>query len=347
MSHSLQPSVINATKGDYDVPIKRLWIETWRQLIQMPKAFWQGFGLVMLVLFGMTIFISFLYQWVDIGLFHFQNHAAQLPNHNHLPILNQVKVLFAQLIAGVIPVLLALLTGSFAFLALNHIRKQSPIKASSVFVFFKNWQSLLLISVLFYLLTRVSQAGLFVLFKAIHLYPLSEQDLVKPIFVLSSMVNIFLVIFLDTYFLVVAFMGSLLILDQKMTFKKSVGVAFRSINRHVVKNSALLFLPSWAYLSGWSDFSRLFFSLGHGYTLFAYLILLPGMLMALLFIVYKKMADPTHLSRMKNITMIIIKVILGFVVLELFFSGMGLIWLLPVITLLLAIQYQHIFLDNF
>jgi hypothetical protein len=346
MSHALPPSVISATKGEYDIPIKRLWRETWRQLLQMPKVFWQGFGLVMLVLFGMTIFVSFFYQWVDIGLLHFQNHTAQLPNLHTLSLLNKIKAVFAQLIAGVIPVLLALLTVSFAFLALNHLRQQ-PIKASSVFVFLKNWQSLLLMSVLFYLLTRVSQAGLFVLFKAIHLYPLSEQDLVKPIFVLGYAVPIFLAIFLDTYFLVVAFMGSLLILDQNMTFKKSVDVAFKSINRHVLKNSALLFLPSWAYMSAWADFGRLFFSLSQGYALLAYLILLPGMFMALLFILYKKMADSTHLSRLKNITMIIIKVILVFVVLELFFSGMGLIWLLPVISLLLAIQYQHIFLDNF
>ncbi|MEN9450197.1 MAG: hypothetical protein RJA83_811 [Pseudomonadota bacterium] len=49
---------------------------------------------------------------------------------------------------------------------------------------------------------------------------------------------------------------------------------------------------------------------------------------------------------MKKITLIILKVILGLVILELFFSGIGLTWLLPVIVLLIAIQYQHIFSDK-
>ncbi|MEN9449413.1 MAG: hypothetical protein RJA83_27 [Pseudomonadota bacterium] len=39
MSDSLPSSVVKATKGEYEIPIKSLWIETWRQLIQMPKAF--------------------------------------------------------------------------------------------------------------------------------------------------------------------------------------------------------------------------------------------------------------------------------------------------------------------
>jgi hypothetical protein len=68
--------------------------------------------------------------------------------------------------------------------------------------------------------------------------------------------------------------------------------------------------------------------------------------MAILFILNKKMSGQTNLSRMKNITLIILKVILGLVVLELFFSRMGWIWVLPMMAVLIAMQYQHIFSDK-
>ncbi|WP_342219459.1 hypothetical protein [Rickettsiella endosymbiont of Miltochrista miniata] len=344
MSDSLPPSVVKATKGEYEIPIKSLWVETWRQLLQMPKAFWQAFGLMFLVLLGTTIFMDFLLRWYDIGLIHFQNYQAQLPNLHTLHVLNSLKGLLNTFTAAIIQILRTLLIVSLAFLVLNQIRNQ-PIKVTMVFAFLKNWRSLLLISALLYLVNSILRYGLVFVFRAMHLYPLlPSQDF--PMIALAYGAHTFLAVFLYTYFMAVAFMAGLLILDKKMTFKKSLYIAFKSINRHPLKNMLLLFLASWAYMGAGSDTFNLFFSIRSGYSLFAYLILLPGMFMAILFMLYKKMALQTKRSRMKNITLIILKVILGLVVLELFFSNIGLIWLLPVIALLITIQYQHIFSDK-
>lgn len=346
MSDSLPSSVVKGTKGDDDIPIKSLWIETWRQLLHMPKVFWQAFGLVMLISFGTTIFMGFLFHWYDVGLIHFQNHQAQLPNLHTLHVLNNLKVLIGNFAIAIIEVLRLLLTISLIFLGLHRIRNQ-PIKVTMMFAFLKNWRSLLLISLIFYLLNRVViHYGLFFLFRAVHLYPLSPHDLSKPIVALAYYVHFFLAVFLYTYFMVIAFMASLLILDQKMIFKKSLYVAFKSINRHTLKNITLLFLASWAYFGAWSDLVNPLFSIQNGNSLYFYLILLPGLILAVAFVIYKKIALKNKPSRIKNLSLIALKLILGLLILELFFSNIGLIWLLPVIALLIAIQYQHIFLDK-
>jgi hypothetical protein len=346
MSDSLPASVVKATKGEYDIPIKRLWLETWRQLLQMPKTFWQGMNLVLLVLFGTTIFMGFGLRLYDIGILHFQNYQAQLPHLQTLHGLNSLKVLFGNFAIAVIEILRALLTVSLAFLALNHIRNQ-PINITMVFAFFKTWRNLLLISLLVYLLNRVViHYGLFFLFSAIHLYPLLPQNITKPIFALGFSLPILLLILLNTYNLLIAFMASLLILDQKMTFKKSIGVAFKSINRHALKNIALLFLASWAYIDARSDLVNPLFSIQSGFGLyFYYLVLLPGLILTVAFVIYKIIVFKNKASH-KNITLMLLRFMLGLFILVLFFLGCGLIWLLPVIALLIAIQYQYIFLDN-
>jgi hypothetical protein len=269
------------------------------------------------------------------------HHQAQLLHQHTLDGLNRLK---AHFVRAIIEIVHTLLTVSLAFLVLNQIRNR-PIKVTMVFACFKNWRSLLFISG-FYLLQSVLYPGLFFLFKATHLYPLSTQDFSKPTFVLSYTLFTFLAIFLDTYFILVAFMASLLALDQKLMLKNSLRRAFKSINHHWFKNSVLLFLPNLMYMSAWSDPMNLFLIIRNGYALFSHLILWPGMFMAILFILNKKMSGQTNLSRMKNITLIILKVILGLVVLELFFSRMGWIWVLPMMAVLIAMQYQHIFSDK-
>lgn len=341
MSDSLPSSVVKATKGDYDISIKNLWIETWRQLIQMPKTFWQGFGLVLLGLLGTTIFMSLLVRWGGMGILHFQNYRAQLPNLHTLHVLNILDALFMSFIGAVIQVLRTLFTVSLAFLALHQIRNR-PIKVTLVFSFCKNWRSLLFISILFYLLSRTADYGLFFVFR-----PLQQQDLSKPIFALGAYANTFLLILLNSYFMLIAFMASLLSLDQKMTFKKSVCVALKSINRYTFKNMPVLFLASLAYIGAEIDLGNLLFSTLNGFNLyFYYLVLLPGLILAILFVTYKIIAFKNKPSRIKNITLMALRFMLGLLILGLFYLGGGLIWLLPVVSLLLAIQYQHIFLDK-
>jgi hypothetical protein len=292
MSNFLPPNVIKATQGDYRIPIKLIFIEAWQQLIKMPKAFWQAFGLVVLVSFGATIFMDWLLRLYDIGIIHFQNHQAQLPNLHTLHVLNSLKGLFMSFTGAVIQILRLLLTVSLVFLALNQIRNQ-PIKVTMVFAFLKNWRSLLLISLLFYLVNSVLHHGLYFLFEVIHLFPQSHY-LPNPIF--ASILYLVLLTLLYSYILTVAFIASLLVLDQKLMLKNSLRCAFKSINQHWFKNSVLLFLLSWAYMSAWGDASGLFFSIRNGYPLLAYLILLPGIFMTILFILYKKMANQTNLS---------------------------------------------------
>ncbi len=344
MSNILPSSVIKATKGDYEVPIRRLWLETWRQLLYIPKAFWQAFGLVMLVLLGTIIFMGLLLQQYDLGLLRVQNHQVQLLSLHTLQAINKLKVLLSGFFLAIIEILRALLTVSLAFLGLHQIRNQT-VKVTMVFAFLKNWRSLLFISVLFYFLSRIVHDGLFFLFKAIHL--LSLQKLNQPIIVFAYNMLIFLSVLLNAYVMAVIFMAGLLIIDQKLTLKTSLGCAFTSVNRHALKNSALLFLASWAYIGAGNDLVNPLFSIRDGFGLyFYYLVLLPGLILAASFIIYKIIMFKNKPSRIKNITLIAIKFILGVLILVSFFLGGGLIWLLPVVSLLLAIQYQYIFLDN-
>lgn len=164
MSNILPSSVIKATKGDYEVPIRRLWLETWRQLLYIPKAFWQAFGLVMLVLLGTIIFMGLLLQQYDLGLLRVQNHQVQLLSLHTLQAINKLKVLLSGFFLAIIEILRALLTVSLAFLGLHQIRNQT-VKVTMVFAFLKNWRSLLFISVLFYFLSRIVHDGLFFLLK--------------------------------------------------------------------------------------------------------------------------------------------------------------------------------------
>lgn len=338
MSSNLPLSAVKAPQRDYNLPIKHLWIETWRQLVQMPKAFWQGFGLMLLTLLATTVFIEFLYRWYDLGLMHFQNHQAQLPNLQVLHYLNQLKILLSNIVTGIEGVLRALLTVSLAFLALMHIRKQ-PIKATGVFVFLKNWAPLLLLSLFFYLLTRIAIPNfipsLFFLFR--------NYFSNNSIFLFE--VGLFLFILLNAYCMAVTFMAGLLILDQNLSFRNSLSVAFKSINRHVLKNITLLFLASWAYINAQTSLINLLFS---GYKLyFCYLFLLPGLALAILFTLYKTLAHKNKPSLTKNVILIGLNFILGLLIVILIFLGASLIWLLPMIAVLLALQYQHIFLDSY
>lgn len=344
MSDILSSSIVKATKGDYDIPIKSLWVETWRQLIKMPKAFWLGFGLVILIwvsTIAMSGLTARLYDVVMWFAYNFSAHVA--PPITQAPI--SIKIKFFGI--AILEVLRFLLTASLALLALNHLRNQT-IKASMIFEWHKAWFSLLLIGILFCLFYAAMFYVSILFFKA--LYGFAHSHPAKLIFLLGYSLRLIIIAVLHTYIMLILFMASLLILDQKMTFKKSLCVAFKSINRHALKNITLLFLASWAYMGAWSDFINLFLSIRNGFGLFAYLIFLPGVILAVWFILYKKlykkMAGQTHVSQMKKVALVLLKLVLGLVIFQLFFSGVGLIWLLPVVSLLLAIQYQHIFLDK-
>lgn len=321
MSGSLATSIIKATKGEYDISLKGIWLETWQQLLRMPKTFWQAFGLIILILLGTSVL---LFNWIYFFVHYFSSHNLPSPVTRAF-----IPAYLSFLGIAILEIFRFLLTTSLVFLVLQHIRTQ-PTKVTMVFAFLKNWKNLLLISVLFYLV----RGGVDLL------NLLLPQGASKSIIALVYGLRGFLVIFLYTYFMLVAFMASLLILDQKLTFKKSIGVAFKSINQHVLKNIALLFLASWAYIGAWSDL----FSIQNGFGLyFYYLVLLPVLILAFLFAMYKIILKNKP-SQVQTITLMLLRIILGLFILVLFFLGGGLIGLLPVIALLLAIQYQHIFI---
>ncbi|WP_342219458.1 hypothetical protein [Rickettsiella endosymbiont of Miltochrista miniata] len=329
MSNFLSPNLVKAVTGDYRISIKSIFSETGQQLLKMPKAFWQGFGLIILILVGTIGLLTRLYDFVM-----WFGHLTKVP----------IPTSIAMFGIAILEIFRFLFTASLAFLALHHIRNQ-PTKVMMIFTFFKNWRSLLFISVLFYLLSRAVHYGLLFVFRAIHLYPLLPQDLSRPIFALGYGAHIFLAILLYTYLTVVAFMASLLVLDQQLTLKNSLACAFKSINQHLVKNLILMFLASVVYAAIWIDLANLFFSIEFAYYKKLGFFAL-GALAPILIIGYKKITLTYSRSIVKNFALASLLVILGLVIAILFYAGVGLTWLLPVIALLIAIQYQHIFLDK-
>jgi hypothetical protein len=149
-----------------------------------------------------------------------------------------------------------------------------------VFSFRHAWRPLLIIALLLYLFNSFIISSTNILLHSV----LFKQQMVY----LGSIVgSIFLFVvfiigfFLYFYFSILVFMTVLLILDQKMTGKQSLRLAFQSINQH-------------------------FF---------------------------------------KNITLIIVTSIV-FGLLALMSLGIGLIWLLPMTSLVTAIQYNQIFCEG-
>lgn len=67
---------------------------------------------------------------------------------------------------------------------------------------------------------------------------------------------------------------------------------------------------------------------------------------ATLMILYKTIAIKKIQYLIKNITLAALLMMLSLVITVLFFTGVGLIWLLPMISLSIAIQYQYIFSDK-
>jgi hypothetical protein len=122
--------------------------------------------------------------------------------------------------------------------------------------------------------------------------------------------------------------------------------------RYRIRGQILLkpHLHKMVYRLARNDLTYLFYFIRGGFGLYSfylvlYLVLLPGVSLAVALILYKK-ALKNKPSRLNNMTLMTLKLVFGLIILVMFFLAGGFIWLLPVISLLIAIQYQHIFLDS-
>ncbi len=270
MSHSLPPNLVKASTGDYHIPITSIFRQAWQCVKGIKKTFWGGFILLFLTLFIVCVLLSLvvaLYVFLAIYPHNIISslESAQLGADPFYSLLNFILV-------GILEILRLLLTASLAYLALNQLRHQS-IQVEMVFEFRKAWRPLVLIGLLLYLFDSLAlSASNFLLYY----YPLTPS-----IFYLGFGLRFVLFVLLYTYITIGFFMAILLILDQKMSLKESLSMAFKSINQHWVKNIALILLTSFA-----------------------------------------------------------------FVVLTLLTLGIGLIWLLPMVSLVTAIQYSQIFCEG-
>lgn len=71
----------------------------------------------------------------------------------------------------------------------------------------------------------------------------------KFIYVLDNHLGFVLFGLLCAYSMIGIFMATLLIFDKQLTLKKSLSIAFKSINRHLVRNIILILLASLGFVS--------------------------------------------------------------------------------------------------
>lgn len=264
MSNSLSSNLIKAMAGDYRLPIKAILIEAWRRLNGLKITFWGGFALLFLTMFIVCILLSLV-----VALYVF---FVMYPHNVTSSSTGELGLLYSALnfiLVGILEILRLLLTASLAYLALHHLRNQ-PIWASMVFSFRKAWQPLLVVGIMLYLIDVLLLSG--------SNFLLYHYQLTPQIFYLGFGLRFILFALLYTYITIGFFMTILLILDQQLTLKNSLRTAFKSINRHLIKNIGLIIVISF-----------------------------------------------------------------GCVLLTLVTLGIGLIWLLPMVSLVTAIQYNQIF----
>lgn len=272
MSNSIPPNFFKAASGDYRIPIKAIFLEAWYRVKGMKVSYWGGFLYFILVMALACLVLGLVLALYDV-------FVLPLATAHNAIALYDLKLGLKFIVVGIVEILRFLLTASLAFMALQHLRNE-PIHASMVFSFRHAWRPLLIIALLLYLFNSFIISSTNILLHSV----LFKQQMVY----LGSIVgSIFLFVvfiigfFLYFYFSILVFMTVLLILDQKMTSKQSLRLAFQSINQH-------------------------FF---------------------------------------KNITLIIVTSIV-FGLLTLMSLGIGLIWLLPMTSLVTAIQYNQIFCEG-
>ena len=272
MSNSIPPNFFKAASGDYRIPIKAIFLEAWYRVKGMKVSDWGGFLYFILVMALACLVLGLVLALYDV-------FVLPLATAHNAIALYDLKLGLKFIVVGIVEILRFLLTASLAFMALQHLRNE-PIHASMVFSFRHAWRPLLIIALLLYLFNSFIISSTNILLHSV----LFKQQMVY----LGSIVgSIFLFVvfiigfFLYFYFSILVFMTVLLILDQKMTSKQSLRLAFQSINQHFLKNITLIIVTS-----------------------------------------------------------------IVFGLLTLMSLGIGLIWLLPMTSLVTAIQYNQIFCEG-
>ncbi|MEN9449444.1 MAG: hypothetical protein RJA83_58 [Pseudomonadota bacterium] len=388
MSDSLTSSLVKAVKGDYRIPIKSIFLETWQRVTGMKKSFWGGF---LLFLLTMSVFNK-LQGFILMDIVYKFKLLDSTPFFSYL---------LKCFLGSSVEVLRSLLTFSLTCLALQHLRNQ-PTRASMVFSFRKTWRPLALIflvaflmeSVLYfrinffldkipspllvdyklyfnhylvYLLNSTLEFCMNFFSKAItELVPLDFfRDMglasAKFIYVLDNHLSFVLFGLLCAYSMIGIFMATLLIFDKKnLTLKSSLSISFKFINRYLIKKIVLILL---CFGLGYVVFIFFFISNLLYFVLFALLNLYISLVafMASLLIFDKKLTLKKSLSTafksinrhlVRNIILILLTS-LGFVSISMISLWIGvisfwigLIWLLPMISLVTAIQYEQIFCEG-
>ena len=238
MSNFTPPNFIKAISGDYRIPIKPIFLEAWYRVKGMKASFWLGFLYFILVMAAACLVLGLILALYDVFILPLASVHNVASFHN---IKLGLKFIF---VAGV-EVLRFLFTASLAYMALQHLRNQ-PIHASLVFSFRQAWRPLVIIALLLYLFNSFIISSTNILLHS----ALFKQQIA---YLGSGLGSIFLLaIFLICFFLyfylsILVYMMVLLILDQKISSKQSLGLAFQSVNQHWFKNIGLIVVTSMVF----------------------------------------------------------------------------------------------------
>ncbi len=272
MPPSTTANFTRAIRGNYQIPIKTIFLEAWYRVKGMKTSYWLGFLYFVLVMALTCLVLGLILALYDV-------YSVPLATAHNAVFFYNAKLALKFFVVGIVEVLRFLFTASLAYMALQHLQSK-PIHASMIFSFRQALKPLVLISVLLYLVNSFILSSTNVLLHS----GIVQQQVIYLGSVLASI--FFFVIFVLCFFIyfylsILVFMTVLLILDQKTGIKQSLSLAFQSVNQHIFKNTALIILTT---------------------ILFGLLVLMT--------------------------------------------LGIGLIWLLPMTSLVTAIQYNQIFCEG-
>lgn len=272
MSDYNEVNLNKAMSGDYRIPIKAIFLETWYRVRGLKASFWLGFLYFILVMAAACLLLGLVLALYDVFI-------LPLADFHNAATLHNLKLVLKFFIVGIVEVLRFLFTASLAYMALIHLRKQTP-HANMVFSFRHALRPLLIIALLLYLFNSMILSGSNLFLQS----ALLKQQIA---FLGSALGSIFLLLlfvvgfFIYFYLSVLVYMTVLLILDKKIAWKEGLSLVFQSVNQHPFKNVGL--------------------------------IIVTGLVFGLL---------------------------------ALMTLGIGLIWLLPMTSLVTAIQYNQIFCEG-